>query len=149
MSSSPSLNSFMVNSEIELQLQALLQMEDRASMRYSVETRVPLCTSSILESSYLGSIDWKFHNNLPKGILRDAFSDLIPSHIIERKKKVGRPDLNKFWGSFKSSHSKGIFVSIHGFSRNCESFVIEDNKPILLYDVDDVIRMTNGEKPKW
>ena len=36
-SSSSSLNSFMVNSEIELQLQALLQMEDRASMRYSVK----------------------------------------------------------------------------------------------------------------
>ncbi len=94
---SDSLNHFMVNTEIELQLQALLQMEDRSSMKYSVETRVPLCTSSILSASKLGSIDWKFKGNLPKGILRDAFSDLIPEHILNRHKKVGRPIPLKSW----------------------------------------------------
>ena len=91
------LNSFMVNSEIDLQLQALLQMEDRASMRYSVETRVPLCTISLLSSAFLGVIDWKFKNDTPKGILRDAFSDILPKHILERKKKVGRPIPLKDW----------------------------------------------------
>ncbi len=94
---SPDLNSFMVNTEIDLQLQALLQMEDRASMRYSVETRVPLCTISLLSSAFLGPIDWKFRNDTPKGILRDAFSDILPSHILERKKKVGRPIPLKDW----------------------------------------------------
>ena len=64
-----------------------------------------------------------------------------------QKKKVSRPDLQKFWGSWKDSHKKGIFVSIHGFSNNCEEFV--KDKPILLYDVDDVIRMSEGKKPEW
>ena len=27
--------------------------------------------------------------------------------------KVSRPDLQRFWGSWKDSHKKGIFVSIH------------------------------------
>jgi len=94
---SNNLNSFMVNAEIDLQLQALLQMEDRASMRYSVETRVPLCTISLLSSAFVGSIDWKFKNDTPKGILRDAFSDLLPKHILDRKKKVGRPIPLKEW----------------------------------------------------
>ena len=64
-----------------------------------------------------------------------------------QKSKVSRPDLQRFWGSWKDSHKKGIFVSIHGFSNTCEEFV--KDKPILLYDVDDVVRMMEGKKPEW
>ena len=64
-----------------------------------------------------------------------------------QKKGVGRPDLQRFWGSWKDFHKKGIFVSIHGFSENCKEFV--KDKPILLYDVDDVIGMSEGKKPEW
>ena len=64
-----------------------------------------------------------------------------------QKSKVSRPDLQRFWGSWKDSHKKGIFVSIHGFSNTCEEFVRD--KPILLYDVDDVVRMMEGKKPEW
>ena len=77
-------------------------------------------------------------------------------HILDREivvqtkngiTKVTRPDLQRFWGSWKDFHKKGIFVSIHGFSNNCREFVRD--KPILLYDVDDVVRMMEGKKPEW
>ena len=77
-------------------------------------------------------------------------------HILNRnivvqtknqKRKVSRPDLQKFWGSWKDHHEFGIFISIHGFTKPCEYFVRD--KPIILYDVDDVIRMKQGEKPVW
>ena len=64
-----------------------------------------------------------------------------------QKSKVSRPDLQRFWGSWKDSHKKGIFVSIHGFSNTCEEWV--KDKPILLYDVDDVVRMMEGKIPEW
>ena len=64
-----------------------------------------------------------------------------------QQSKVSRPDLQRFWGSWKDSHKKGIFVSIHGFSNTCEECV--KDKPILLYDVDDVVRMMEGKKPEW
>ena len=64
-----------------------------------------------------------------------------------QKKKVTRPDLQKFWGSWKDSHKKGIFVSINGFRNTCEEFV--KDKPILLYDVNHVIEMNEGKKPRW
>lgn len=102
---SNSLNIFMLNTELDIQLQALLQMEDRSSMRHSVETRVPFCTSSILNLASQGSIDWKFEGGFPKGILRDSFKDLIPSHILSRKKKVGRPIPLKKWLT-EDSHGK-------------------------------------------
>ena len=62
-----------------------------------------------------------------------------------QKNKVSRPDLQRFWGSWKDSHKKVIFVSIHGFTSTCEEFV--EDKPILLYDVNDVIGMSEGKKP--
>ena len=36
-------------------------------------------------------------NNKPKGILRDIFSDIIPKHILNREKKVGRPIPFQSW----------------------------------------------------
>ena len=64
-----------------------------------------------------------------------------------QKNKVSRPDLQRFWGSWKDSHKKRIFVRIHGFSNTCEEWV--KDKPILLYDVNDVIGMSEGKKPEW
>ncbi len=64
-----------------------------------------------------------------------------------QQRKVSRPDLQKFWGSWKDTHKKGIFVSINGFTVVCEEFV--KDKPNLLYDVDDVIGMSEGKKPEW
>jgi len=85
------LGRFMLAAETELQLPALLHMEDRASMRHSIESRVPFCTSSILDLAQSLDIRWKLGNGRPKGILRDAFKDIVPPHIADRTEKVGRP----------------------------------------------------------
>ena len=81
----------------------------------------------------------------------EGLDHILDGEIVVQTKntqnKVSRPDLQRFWGSWKDSHKKGIFVSIHGFSNTCEEFV--KDKPILLYDVDDVVRMMEGKKPEW
>ena len=41
----------------KIQLPSLLHMEDRASMAYSLETRVPLCTNSVLGLSLKSELD--------------------------------------------------------------------------------------------
>ena len=63
--------------------------------------------------------------------------------------KVTRPDLQRFWGSWKDSHKKGIFVSINGFTHTCERFVQTSDRQIKLFDIDDVIEMSEGKKPEW
>ena len=81
----------------------------------------------------------------------EGLDHILDGEILVQTKneitKVTKPDLQRFWGSFKSSHKKGIFVSLHGFTKHCEKFV--KDKPILLYDVDDVIGMSEGKKPEW
>lgn len=64
----------------------LLDRKDRMSMRTSLEVRVPFSDHKLVE--YLWNVPWsyKYHNNIEKGLLRDAFNDLLPKEIINRKK---------------------------------------------------------------
>jgi len=64
------------------------------------------------------------------------------------KRKSPRTDLQKFRGSMKD-YKKGIFVSINGFTNTCEEYVLTNDRQILLYDVNDVIGMSEGKKPEW
>ena len=65
-----------------------------------------------------------------------------------QKRKTSRPDLQKFRGSMKD-YKKGIFVSINGFTHTCEKFVQTSDRQIKLFDIDDVIEMSEGKKPEW
>ena len=64
----------------------LLERKDRMTMRGSIEARVPFADTKLIE--YLWNLPWeyKFHNNTEKGILRDAFKNLLPEEITNRKK---------------------------------------------------------------
>lgn len=87
----PSLGDFMLAAETRIQLPALLQMEDRASMRYTVEARVPFCNPSVMALAQAIPLSWKLRNGVPKGLLRAAFEDLLPPSVLSRREKVGRP----------------------------------------------------------
>ena len=64
----------------------LLERKDRMTMRGSVEARVPFADTRLIE--YLWNLPWKYkyHNNQEKGILRDAYKNLLPQEITNRKK---------------------------------------------------------------
>ena len=64
----------------------LLERKDRMTMRESVEARVPFADTKLIE--YLWNLPWeyKYHNNQEKGILRDAYKNLLPQEITNRKK---------------------------------------------------------------
>lgn len=71
-------------------------------MRYSLETRVPFCTASILDLAKKSQLSWKFHEGKPKGVLRDIFTDMLPPAIASRRQKVGRPIPFRKWLDGKS-----------------------------------------------
>lgn len=64
----------------------LLERKDRMTMRTSLEARVPFANKKLIE--YLWNVPWKykFYNNQEKGLLREAFTDLLPKEITNRKK---------------------------------------------------------------
>ena len=80
--------------------------------------------------------------------LDHILDDEIVVQTKNQKRKTSRPDLQKFRGSMKN-YEKGIFVSINGFTHTCEKFVQTSDRQIKLFDVDDVIGMSEGKKPEW
>ncbi|MDX7986183.1 asparagine synthetase B [Xenorhabdus sp. 12] len=68
-----------------------LQRVDRASMRNTVEARVPFMDSALVP--YILSLDfsYKLYGNIEKHILREAFRDKLPDYIVDRP-KIRMPD---------------------------------------------------------
>ena len=52
-----------------------------------------------------------------------------------------------FWKCWKDTKYKGIYVSIYGFSSNCTYFKL--GKQILLFELEDVVKMAKGQIPDW
>ncbi len=77
--------------DMKTHLQALLQVEDRASMAWGLESRVPLLDHRLIE--LLSSIPpvIKFKNGQLKSLFRRAVKDLVPSNILNRSDKMGFP----------------------------------------------------------
>lgn len=67
-------------------MQTLVDRSDRMSMHNGVEVRVPLCDYRIVEYAYNMPWHLKSLNGREKGIMREAFKDLLPYEIIHRKK---------------------------------------------------------------
>ena len=80
--------------------------------------------------------------------LDHILDDEIVVQTKNQKRKTSRPDLQKFHGSMKD-YEKGIFVSINGFTNTCEKYVQTLDRQILLYNVNDVIGMSEGNRPEW
>lgn len=64
----------------------LLERMDRASMTNKLEARVPYADYRIVE--YMWNVPWEYknHNGITKGLLRDTAKDLLPESLLFRKK---------------------------------------------------------------
>lgn len=87
----------------KVQLQKLLKYEDRNSMKFSIETRVPFVDYNVVELAYSLPFNFKMHNGWSKYILRKAAKDKLPKEILWRRNKFGFEAPNKKWMADKST----------------------------------------------
>ena len=77
--------------QLKYYLPALLQVEDRTSMAWSIESRVPLLDNRILELA-LKMPSWvKVRRGTLKYVLREAMRGIVPDTILDRQDKKGFP----------------------------------------------------------
>lgn len=74
----------------------LLTKVDRASMRYSIETRVPYLDHRVIEFALNLSPDLKFKNGISKYILKKILYQYIPKELFDRPKQGFAIPLNKW-----------------------------------------------------
>jgi asparagine synthase (glutamine-hydrolysing) len=73
----------------ESNLPALLRYEDRNSMAFSVESRVPFLDHRLVEFAFALPSDIKFRGGYTKRVLRDAMDGLLPEPVRMRARKMG------------------------------------------------------------
>jgi len=59
---------------------------DRASMKYSIESRCPILDVDVMEYSYRLPHEYKYANGVKKRILKDIAYDYIPKELLDRPK---------------------------------------------------------------
>lgn len=72
---------------IKIYLLEMLERQDKTSMAWSVEARVPFLDHRLVECVVNIPSKYKIRNGTEKHILRESFRRLIPQEVIDRKKK--------------------------------------------------------------
>ena len=67
----------------------LLRWEDKNSMRWSIESRVPFLDVEVVESAISLSSEQKLRNGRTKVIFKKAMNDILPEMIKNRTDKIG------------------------------------------------------------
>jgi asparagine synthase (glutamine-hydrolysing) len=83
--------------DLKVHLPALLHVEDRTSMAWGLESRVPLLDHRIVELIASTPTTIKFKNGHPKYLFRKAIKNIIPEEILHRKDKMGFPVPLHLW----------------------------------------------------
>lgn len=70
-------------------LPTLLRNEDRNSMFFSIEARVPYLDHELVRAAYLAGIEKNVEHGWTKSLLRNAAAKCLPEKIVYRKDKLG------------------------------------------------------------
>jgi asparagine synthase (glutamine-hydrolysing) len=88
-----------LRSLFENNLPALLRYEDRNSMAFSVESRVPFLDHRLVEFAFALPSDIKFRGGYAKRVLRDAMQGILPEPVRMRARKMGFATPEMRWQS--------------------------------------------------
>jgi asparagine synthase (glutamine-hydrolysing) len=116
----------------KIQMQKLLKYEDRNSMHFSIETRVPFVDYKVVELAYSLPFSYKMHEGWSKYILRKSAKDRLPDEIVWRRNKFGFEAPTKTWLSDKESLFKKIkesgfikeFVDVEKLSESIDDLAL-------------------------
>src|SRR6185437_4774710 len=78
-------------------LPELLRYEDRSSMAFSIESRVPFLDHPLVEFVLSLLTAYKIHAGWSKFVERRAGDDLVPSEIVWRRDKLGFATPQQTW----------------------------------------------------
>lgn len=84
-----SMSDFAYHAIFDSSLPYLLRYEDRNSMAFSIETRVPFLDYRLVDYTFGSAAPWRIHAGWTKWVLRKAMADVLPPAIAWRKDKVG------------------------------------------------------------
>ena len=123
---------------IRIGLHELLRYEDRNSMAFSIESRVPFLDHRLVEFSIFLPIEWKIRNGWTKYILRKTIESYLPYDVVWRRDKKGFITPQKTW---KEEQVKKLseYLSDYSFPDMLDKSSILD---ILHSEINDPVHLT-------
>ncbi len=92
-------------------LPSLLRYEDKNTMRFSLEGRVPFLDKEVVKFVFSLSDEAIIKDGWNKRVLRDATRGLLPESINRRRNKIGFTTPQGEWFMRLKNHFYGIFLS--------------------------------------
>lgn len=130
----PKLNNVLMDYMKCLSLPAILRHEDRNSMHFSIESRVPFLDYRLIDFVFSLADKWKIRGSTTKYILREVMRAKLPEEIRARKDKIGF----KAAPSLTSNYIKSHLSSLIAVKTDYEKEYL-DNKSVrdMLYNVSE------------
>ena len=143
--SSTDLNEALYN-HFEYKLEHLLKWEDRNSMNFSIEARLPFLDFRLVEYVLGLPSDQKISNGQTKYILREEMKGILPENIRKRQSKVGFDTPEDEW--FREPYFKEYISDIISSSefKNLNYFNIEQVRSLYKKHLNNEI---NASKEIW
>ncbi|MCX8110002.1 MAG: asparagine synthase (glutamine-hydrolyzing) [Syntrophorhabdaceae bacterium] len=128
------LNKALYN-RMRFSLPQLLREEDKNSMSFSIEARLPFLDYRVVEFLFSLPSDFKLHNGLSKHILRESMRGVLPEKIYRRTLKLGFPTPLEEW------------IRDERFGRFMEDVIFsETSKKRGYYDMDILRQVFEGHR---
>jgi asparagine synthase (glutamine-hydrolysing) len=120
-------------------LQRYLHWEDRNSMAHSVESRVPFLDYRLVEFARQLPLEYHLDINIPKKILVNSLSDILPEKIKNRRDKIGYISPEEIW---VKSESKSKFLDLLNQNKDYIDSIFDFEKVLAYFE-----KIQNGEIP--
>lgn len=101
-------------------LPTLLRLEDRSSMAFSLEARVPLLDHKLVEYGVSLPDDLKVHNGWSKYAVRQAMRGVMPESVRLRKSKLGFAAPDQAW---PASELRGQVTELIEDNLRCRKYI--------------------------
>lgn len=119
-------------------LPGLLRYEDKNSMAWSIEARVPFLDHRLIQFCLELPIEMKMNASWSKWILRESMKGILPDSITKRRDKMGFATEQSIWLYHNKAKIRAIFEDENV---KCHQYVNIKN---LLEDFDDLIDPKKG-----
>ncbi len=116
-------DNFLYNLMFTTSLPNLLHYEDRNSMAFSIESRVPFLDHRLIEFAFSLPTSDKISAGITKRILRESMKGIIPEEVYNRRDKKGfvTPGVDKWGGVFtgmENSRPRHILITMDHNKKN-------------------------------
>ena len=109
----------------KLQMPHLLRYEDKNSMKFSIETRLPFIDYRVLETALSINSSYKIREGWTKYVLRKSVDNILPKNIVWRKNKLGFEAPTKSWLSEFDEEMKATIIKSKVLKEFCQSLELK------------------------